>query len=295
MAKVTEQRYQQTIHYFAEPLPGILKLLNMVFIPGGTFLMGSPEDEKGRSNNESPQHSVTVPSFFISEFLITQAQWAVVAKMQPFTIKLEMNPARFKDNDRPVETISWFDAVEFCQRLSRQTRRTYRLPSDAEWEYACRAGTTTPFHCGETITTDLANYDNNTEIRWDGEPDADLANYDNKTEIRLDGEPKVIYLAKTTPVDTFSPNAFGLYDMHGNVWEWCLDHGHENYEGAPIDGSAWIDKYNNSSRIVRGGAFADKSYNCRSAVRDYFYTPSNRYSYIGFRVVCDMPEIFPSR
>jgi formylglycine-generating enzyme required for sulfatase activity len=144
MAQITEQLYEQTIHYFSESLSEILKPLNMVLIPGGTFLMGSPEDEEGRSNNESPQHLVKVPSFFMSEFLITQAHWAVVAQMPQVEEELQVSPARFPGNDRPIETISWFEAREFCQRLSRHTGRNYQLPTESEWEYACRAGTMKP-------------------------------------------------------------------------------------------------------------------------------------------------------
>jgi formylglycine-generating enzyme required for sulfatase activity len=164
-----------------------------------------------------------------------------------------------------VERVTWHDAIEFCARLSKQTGREYRLPSEAEWEYACRAGTTTPFHFGETITTDLANYDG-TRTYGSG--------------------PNGQYRKQTTEVGSFKvANAFGLYDMHGNVWEWCLDHWHENYNGAPADGSAWVTGGNASRRVLRGGSWNNGPGNCRSAHRSRF-EPGNRDSNLGFRVVC---------
>lgn len=128
------------------------------------------------------------------------------------------NPSRFKGEKRPVERVSWKDAVEFCQKLSALTGETYRLPSEAEWEYACRAGTTTPFYFGKTITSDLVNYDGN---------------------YPYGSGPKGTYRKETTEVGQFPPNAFGLYDMHGNVQEWCADTYHDSYQGAPTDGSVW--------------------------------------------------------
>jgi formylglycine-generating enzyme required for sulfatase activity len=247
-----------------------------VLIQGGTFEMGSPIEELDRFEDESPQHSVTVPSFFMSEFLITQAYWAIVAQTEQIDQKLEISPARFKGDDQPVEQVSWFEAVEFCQRLSRQSGRIYRLPTEAEWEYVCRAGTTTPFHLGETITTDLANYrgTDHKELDWSG-------SYGEGT--------KGIYREQTTSVDTFPPNAFGLYDMHGNVWEWCLDHWHDNYQGAPTDGSAWLSDDKDARRLLRGGSWLNYPRICRSATRGYV-TPDYRYNDIGFRVVCEIPR-----
>jgi len=135
--------------------------LEMVAIPGGTFLMGSPESEKDRSSNESPQHRVTVKPFFMGKFTITQAQWQAVAALPKLKTDLNANPSHFKGANRPVEKVSWYDAEEFCARLSRKTSKAYRLPSEAEWEYACRSETTTPFHFGETLTPQIANYGNN--------------------------------------------------------------------------------------------------------------------------------------
>ena len=170
--------------------------LDLVKIPGGRFQMGALAGKEGRSGAEGPQHSVTVPEFWLGKYAVTQAQYQAV---------MGANLSRFTENgaNRPVEKVSWQEAVAFCEKLSQQTGRTYRLPSEAEWEYACRAGTTTPFHFGATMTTDLANYNGNYTY-GDG--------------------PKGMYLERTTEVGSFPPNAFGLYDMHGNVWEWCADH-----------------------------------------------------------------------
>jgi formylglycine-generating enzyme required for sulfatase activity len=159
--------------------------------------------------------------------------------------------------------------VEFCQRLSHSTGHPYHLPSEAEWEYACRAGTTTPFYFGETLTPKLARC---------------KANLGMAVITILGGE--------TAPVGSYSPNTFGLYDMHGNVWEWCADHWHENYAGVPTDGSAWITGGNSERRIVRGGSWDTYPAHCRSANRS-INTPSDRSYAIGFRVVCGLfPAVF---
>jgi formylglycine-generating enzyme required for sulfatase activity len=173
--------------------------------------------------------------------------------------------------------VSWYDAVEFCDRLTILTNRQYRLPTEAEWEYACRAGTTTPFHFGKTITTELANYrgTDNEEYKWSG-------SYG-------DG-PKGEYREETTPVNQFEgANAFGLCDMHGNVWEWCQDHLHSNYEGAPTDGSAWIEGGDADRRILRGGSWFSLPRFCRSAYRDSD-VPGFGSDGSGFRVVCSAPK-----
>ncbi len=268
--------HTKQIHFFAEPLPG-LPPLKMVLIEGGKFMMGSPDGEIDRRSTESPQHEVTVPSFFMGEYLITQAQWAAVAQKMPAVKRqLKLRPAYFKDKDfNPVESIDWFDAVEFCDRLTIYSQRQYRLPSEAEWEYACRAGSQQPFHFGETISTDLANYDgtDNTDGSWSG-------SYGQ-------GE-KGIHRKATTPVNTFLPNANGLYDMHGNVWEWCLDHWHNTYEGAPIDGSAWLSDRENPSYVIRGGSWNNIPRYCRSATRNI--NPDTNSYVIGFRVMCEIPR-----
>ncbi|OUC15332.1 MAG: hypothetical protein B0A82_07565 [Alkalinema sp. CACIAM 70d] len=271
--RVIQNQAQQAYRFVEELAPEVV--LEMVAIPGGRFLMGSPEDEPERYDDESPQHEVTVPSFFMGRYPVTQAQWRWVAGLPPINQELDPVPSRFKGDNHPVEQVSWHDAVEFCARLSAHTGRPYRLPSEAEWEYACRAGTTTPFHFGQTISTDLANYNSNSTYK--------------------DG-PKGEYRGKTTPVDQFGiANAFGLCDMHGNVWEWCADHWHDNYEGAPVDGSAWVDQDagEDNSYVLRGGSWCSFPGSCRSATR-YNYLAGARNDSYGFRVVCSAPGLFPS-
>jgi formylglycine-generating enzyme required for sulfatase activity len=237
--------------------------------------MGSPESEEKRRKYESPQHPVNVKPFFLGKYPVTQAQWQAVAKLSKVNRELDPDPSGFKGADRPVEQVSWHDAVEFCARLSKQTGREYRLPSEAEWEYACRAGTTTPFHFGETITTDLANY-RGTDFEYKGTVYRGFYGSGSKGEFRQ----------QTTPVGSFGvANAFGLYDMHGNVWEWCADHWHDNYEGAPSDGSAWLSDNDNHSRLLRGGSWSSRPVLCRSACRSN-YSPDNWVILNGFRVVC---------
>ena len=251
--------------------------LRMMQIPGGTFMMGSPEDELDNYASEQPQHEVSVATFFMGKYPITQAQWRFVAALASLEIELNPDPPNFKGDDRPVEQVSWHEAVEFCQRLSRYSQKQYQLPTEGQWEYACRAGTTTPFHFGETITTELANYRGTDakERDWSG-------SYG-------DG-PKGEYREQTTPVNEFdTANAFGLCEMHGNVWEWCADHWHENYERAPIDGGAWLTADETSARVLRGGSWYDFPRNCRSANRGY-YRPDYRFIRIGFRVCCLAPR-----
>ncbi|NEO71063.1 formylglycine-generating enzyme family protein [Moorena sp. SIO3H5] len=260
-------RHQHGAYGFTEDLGNGVEL-EMVAIREGSFMMGSPETEEGHRDSESPQHQVTVKSFFMGKYPVTQAQWQAVAALPQVNRELEPNPSYFKGEDRPVDGVCWYDAVEFCARLSEYTKRLYRLPSEAEWEYACRAGTTTPFHFGETITTDLANYDGN---------------------YTYGSGPKGKYVQETTPVGSFGVgNDFGLYDMHGNVWEWCADHWHSNYKGAPTDGSAWPNNNDNDNnrRLLRGGSWDNYPEVCRSASR-YNYLSGIRHTYfIGFRVVC---------
>ena len=265
---VTISRSRHQAQYFAEDL-GNGVTLQMVAIPGGTFTMGAPETEKESNDNERPQHQVTVSPFFMGKYPITQAQWQAVAAFPQVNRELDPDPSTFKGSDRPVERISWYDAVEFCARLSKATGRDYRLPSEAEWEYACRAGTTTPFYFGQTITSELANYDGNYTYA---------------------SEPKGKYREQTTEGGSFPPNAFGLHDMHGNVWEWCQDTYHQSYEKAPKDGSAWTDNSihdnDNQSRLLRGGSWSFYPEYCRSAYR-LRYSPDLVNDNIGFRVVCD--------
>ncbi|MBD2440978.1 caspase, EACC1-associated type [Nostoc sp. FACHB-110] len=240
--------------------------LDMVEIIGGSFNMGSPPSETGRTQNEEPMHIVNVPTFFIGKFAVTQEQYKQIMGTTPSGFKGEKGVIEPK---HPVEQVSWNDAVEFCKKLSQKVGRKYRLPSEAEWEYACRAGTTTPFHFGDTITTELANY-----------------NGDFTYASELKGKNP----QHTTEVGSFRfSNAFGLYDMHGNVWEWCQDTWHDSYKGAPNDGSAWINN-EDQRRCLRGGSWFNKPKDCRSAFR-FSYSPDNRYNRIGFRVVCEVGRI----
>jgi formylglycine-generating enzyme required for sulfatase activity len=218
-------------------------VLEMVWIPGGTFMMGSSDNEKYRCNSESPQHRVTVPTFYAGKYPITQAQWEAV---------MGHNPSGYKGEKRPVEFVSWDDAVEFCNKLSQKTGKKYRLLSEAEWEYACRANTTTPFHFGETITTELVNC---------------VGNY---------------YREETTDVGSFPPNAFGLYDMHGQVWEWCSDKWHDNYNGAPTDGSSW-ETGGSEHRMLRGGSWNYNEVCCRANSRAR-HSAGTRGGECGFRL-----------
>ncbi|MEM9807160.1 MAG: formylglycine-generating enzyme family protein, partial [Cyanobacteria bacterium P01_D01_bin.56] len=243
--------------------------LDMVYIPAGDFLMGSSENEVDRYDSEGPRHQVQVSALYMGKYPVTQAQWKAVAKLKKVGIELKSAPSRFKGNDLPVEQVSWFEVVEFCQRLSQHTGQNYRLPSEAEWEYACRAGTTTPFYFGDTISTDQVNYDGN-YIYGNGK--------------------KGQFRRKTTPVGSFSANNFGLYDMHGNVWEWCQDHWHGNYDGSPQDGSPWIQGGDSNRRVLRGGSWHLNPRFCRSACR-FDITPGDRYFNLGFRVVCSAPRI----
>jgi formylglycine-generating enzyme required for sulfatase activity len=245
-------RRNASAKYFTEDL-GNGVLLEMVEIPGGTFMMGSPANEAERGSDENPQRQVTVPSFSMGKYELTQAQYQAI---------MGNNPANFKGNNRPVENVSWDDAVAFCQKLSQRTGKKYRLPSEAEWEYACRAGTTTPFYFGESITPELVNYDGNYPYA---------------------SAPKGQYRQQTTDVGTFPPNAFGLYDMHGNVLEWCQDDYQENYINAPTDGSAST-VLSATYKLLRGGSWDGNARNCRSADRDRNLRDNRYYGY-GFRVV----------
>jgi formylglycine-generating enzyme required for sulfatase activity len=259
--------------YFRQDLGNDITL-EMVAIPGGTFLMGTEDEEIERLvkkfgwerfRSERPKREVNVPPFFIGKYPITQEQWRAIAATAKIDIDLETNPSSFKGDELPVESVNWDQAIEFCKRLSRETKREYRLPSEAEWEYACRAGTTTPFYFGETITGKLANY---------------------RASETYAEEAKGEHRGETTPVGQFPPNAFGLYDMHGNVWEWCADTWHDNYDGAPTDGSAWIENGNDNRSPMRGGSWGGNPVVCRSAIRLSMVRRDYRSSHFGFRVVC---------
>ncbi|MEO0969873.1 MAG: SUMF1/EgtB/PvdO family nonheme iron enzyme [Cyanobacteria bacterium J06639_18] len=243
------------IKYFTDDLDNGVTL-EMAAIPGGNFWMGSSVDEEKADSSETPQHNVTVKPFLIGKFVVTQQQYEAI---------MSKNPSLFKGEKYPVEQVSWDDAIEFCKKLTEKTGRIYRLPSEAEWEYACRAGTSTAFHFGETITTDLANY--------------------NASNYSYADAPNGQYRGRTTEVGSFPPNSFGLYDMHGNVYEWCQDMWHKNYNGAPNDGSAWIRNTDDPRRVLRGGSWRYYADLCRSA-RRYYNKPELKFSHYGFRVAC---------
>jgi formylglycine-generating enzyme required for sulfatase activity/predicted Ser/Thr protein kinase len=255
--------------YFSESVDDEMNI-DMIEIPAGAFKMGAPpEAQRQRKPNERPQRQISVPRFFMSKYEITQAQWRAVTRLPRVNRDLEANPSSFKgDGQMPVENVSWPDAMEFCERLSRATGRRYRLPTEAEWEYACRAGTQTPFYFGDTITAELANYD---------------ANYP------YGAGPKGETRRHPMPVGAMSaPNAFGLYNMHGNVAEWCLDYWHDSYIGAPVDASSWEARGDATMRVLRGGSWTAGGDDCRSAVRAK--DPVDiKLPFIGFRIVMVAP------
>jgi formylglycine-generating enzyme required for sulfatase activity len=208
--------------------------LELVLIAGGTFMMG----DNRHHQDEQPIHEVRLPPFYMGKYPITQAQYrSIMGDSAGFGCGA----------DYPIEQVSWDDAIEFCTKLSQQTGRKYSLPSEAQWEYACRAGTTTAFYFGDTITPAVVNY--NGDYPYNGAP---------KGENR----------GQATPVGRFPPNPFGLYDMHGNVWEWCLDGYQSSYQGAPTEGSTHNhSSRDNPKRVMRGGAWDYVARGCRSAVR----------------------------
>ena len=223
---------------------------NMIPINGGSFMMGSPETEVGRKDDET-QHEVKLSGFMIGETQVSQELWEAV---------MGNNPSRFKGENRPVENVNWDDTKLFCDRLSQRTGKPFRLPTEAEWEYACRAGTTTPFHTGNNLTTEQANYDGN---------------------YPYNGNPNGIHIGITTPVKSYAANAWGLYDMHGNVREWCNDwYGAYATDLQTNPTGAATGLY----RLMRGGSSANYAAYCRAAYRSH-NSPENRYGNIGLRLV----------
>ena len=269
------RRCCEQAEYFIESLGSAVEL-EMVSLPGGKFQMGSPPppEEPESGEDERPQHLVNIKPFFMGRYPITQAQWRAIASLPKIKRDLAPDPSCFKGDKRPVERVSWYEVMEFCERLSQKTGREYRLPSEAEWEYACRARTPTQFHFGKTATTNLANY-----CGEDQKINGILCQgtYSN--------EPYGVYRKQTTEVGSFPANAFGLYDMHGNVWEWCADYEHEDYQGAPSHGSAWLNDGNSEYRILRGGSWDSSPRFCRSASR-FSQDASTLDKEFGFRVVC---------
>lgn len=222
-------------------LPNGVKL-ELVDIPAGSFMMGSDEYD-----SEKPIHQVTLKAFKMGKYPITQKQYLAV---------MGKNPSNFQgDENLPVEKVSWDDAVAFCKKLSEMTGQKVKLPSESQWEYACRAGSTGKYCFGDDVSK-LENY------AWYSENSG----------------------SKTHPVGEKLANSWGLHDMHGNVWEWCGDVWHENYNGAPTDGSAWLKDGSQNIHALRGGSWFDEDIGCRSSVR-YWDDADLRYDNIGFRVV----------
>jgi uncharacterized protein (TIGR02996 family) len=240
-----EARLQRLLREGVRPVMPRLRIalaaecsLEMVLIPPGSFLMGSPEDEPSRISDEGPRHRVTLTEgYWLGIYPVTQAQWRAV---------MGDNPSRFSGGQRPVEQVSRADAVAFCADLARRVGRPFRLPTEAEWEYACRAGTTTAYHFGPAATAKLASFDGQ------------------------HGE-------ETTPVGRFPPNAWGLYDMHGNVWEWCDDR-KRWYGGDAVDPCV----RDAGVPVARGGAWVSEVCLCRSAAR--WGDPGRQHSFLGFRL-----------
>ena len=229
--------------------------LDMIVIPSGIFQMGSLPHYG--SIEEQPRHLVKIKSFMLGKFLVTQEQWkAVIGKMPP---------CRFKGDKLPIERATWKDAEKFCQKLSSKTGRNYHLPSESQWEYACHAGTSTAFSFGETLTTEVANYVGEHIYRE---------------------EPRGIYFHATNEGGKFPPNAFGLYDMHGNLWEWCADNWLDDYSSSPRDDSAYQDVHS-KYRVARGGSWHEPPQNCRSASR-LRVLQTEAEEFIGFRVSCEI-------
>lgn len=233
--------------------------LSMVKIPAGKFMMGSPANEEGHQRHEQPQHSVDIPEFYLGQTLVTQDQWAAMYRDKSLG---------FGRNGRlPAHSMNWLEAIDFCDRLSAKTGHKYRLPSESEWEYACRARATAPFTYGDSISTNVVNHNG---------------------EFPYAQAPKGIFRQKATPVAMFAPNAFGLYDMHGNLWEWCLDEWFDSYQGAPTDGSPRGNitaRDGQQLRVVRGGSWFSYARICRAASRAGLFAMF-RHDFYGMRVVC---------
>jgi formylglycine-generating enzyme required for sulfatase activity len=235
-------------------LGGNLKL-ELVRVPAGSFMMGSPADEDGHDDSESPVHKVTFAKpFYIGKFEVTQSQFVKMTGAKTFSLP---------GADRPCEEINWAEAKWFCDNTAKLTGRVVRLPSEAEWEYAARAGTTTPFWFGKEATPKQANLG------------------------QLVGGPAEGSKLDTTKVGSYPPNPWGLYDTVGNVGEWCQDNMHDDYKGAPADGSAW-ETPGVTSRVYRGGAYSNMPEACRAAYRGASSEPSeDRNNQKGFRVVLE--------
>lgn len=242
--------------------------VDMILIPDHELARTTRDSIRTCGSPVGSQRSVKVNSFLMAKTPITQAQWEAAAYLPKVRRDLKPRPSYVRGETHPVECVSWTDAQEFCARLSRHSGLWFRLPREDEWEGACRAETTTPFHFGATITSDYANYSGS---------------------FLYASEESGIYRGSTTPVELFLPNAYGLHDMHGNVWEWCADHWHDHYNSAPGDRTPRSDAANENTmlRVLRGGAWADSPEKLRSASRSGYPADSlNRC--IGLRVALDI-------
>ena len=231
----------------------------MVVIPAGEFLMGSPESESERRDSEGPQHKVVIAKpFAMGRYAVTFEEYDRFCKAAG---RQQPDDQGWGRGRRPVINVSWEEAVAYCAWLSQETGATYRLPTEAEWEYAARAGTMTAFWWGDDIDTTRANYDGNSTYR---------------------NGPKGVCRQQTVPVDTFQPNPFGLYQVYGNVWEWVQDTWHEDYDGASVDGSAWVEK-GGGPCVVRGGSWSNGPNRLRGAARGGNHPPNGHLNR-GFRL-----------
>jgi len=251
---VKRQSKNENPKSFVEDLGNGVKL-EMLLIPKGSFMMGSPDSDTDAFSAGKPQHRVEITQeFYMGKFAVTQAQYEAV---------MGSNPSHFKQGGRfPVEKVSWYDAQAFCQKLSEKSGKKYRLPSEAEWEYSCRAGTETKFHFGNALTKNEANISVNIG-----------------TGLLKTFTPG---FTRTVEVGNYVANDFGLYDMHGNVWEWCEDSWEDNY-GTPRTQKPFVNS--SGKKVLRGGSWYDFPRDCRSASR-FISAPDNRRTDIGFRVVC---------
>ncbi len=263
---------------YAQQVPTNVVVTNMVWISPGTFTMGSPDTEAERHSWEGPQTRVTISQgFWMGKYEVTQGEYSPMMGSNPsyFTTKDAYGNPISPDLSRPVEQVSWNDAVAYCGALTTRERNAgrlpdgyvYRLPTEAEWEYACREGTTTAFHYGPSLRSGMANFYGYEEY------EASIGRYYN---------PSGIYLGRTTSVGSYAPNAWGLYDMHGNVWEWCHDWGSGDLPGGSVTDPQGPSA--GSGRVIRGGSWLDDARWCRSAYRNFYY-PDYTYLDIGFRVV----------
>jgi formylglycine-generating enzyme required for sulfatase activity len=260
--------------------------MKLTLIPAGKFQMGSPQGEKERDASEL-RHVVTISRpFYMGVYEVTQGQYVKLmgaamagGKWNPMNHGARFSPANGGSADHPMENVLWSQAVEFCKRLSalpeeKRAGRRYRLPTEAEWEYACRAGTSTPFHSGGGLSSKEANFNGS---------------------FPYGGAAQGPYLRKTAKVGSYKPNAWGLYDMQGNVAEWCADYYDPNYyknspkadPKGPVKGVLPTSYHNDFYRVVRGGCWLDEARACRSAYR-FRAMPHDAYMLVGFRVVCEV-------